>query len=102
MHATRGEGGRLKVSGTMDLGASDALRSILAESFDQDHPVEIDLSEVAECDTAAMQLLHAARKTAEQSGRAFRVVAFSDAVAETGSRLGLPVADLTFEVGLST
>lgn len=100
MHATRVEpDGCLKISETIDLSTAEALRDALAECFDQDKPIELDLSEVTACDTAALQLLHAARNTAVRSARPFRVTALSAAITETGSRLGLPAEHLTFEPG---
>lgn len=45
-------------------------------------PVEVDLSEVTEIDSAGLQILLAMREQAQRQGRAFSIVALSAAVAD--------------------
>jgi anti-anti-sigma factor len=98
MRITRDEtGNALKISGTADMSAAEALRSALAASFEQDGSLDVDLSEVDECDSSAVQLLCAAHRSAERSGKSLRILAMSRAIAETGSALGLPMDELSFE-----
>ena len=54
---------------------------------------ELDLSAVAECDTAALQLICSARKTAVLRGVRFRA-ALSPAIENTAAALGLPAEEL--------
>lgn len=62
-----------------------ALLAALADA----HALEIDLSAVGEIDSAGVQLLLLVRRQAEASGKAVRLAAASEAVAETLDILGL-------------
>ncbi len=92
-------GGVWKIAGDLDIGAAEALRQALLDALQRNSSVTIDLTGVETCDTAALQLLYAARLSARQARRSFRVAGMSAAVLEAGAALGLPVAELAANSG---
>ena len=86
---------RVHVDGEMTVYTCGELKSLLLDQLTA-HPeaAEIDLSRVAEFDTAGLQLLLTARRYANDGGRELRVVNPSRAVAEVLElcRLGALVA----------
>jgi anti-sigma B factor antagonist len=66
----------------------DALKTALA-GLPDGHDLEVDLLEVTEMDSAGVQLLVAAKKTARASGRELRVTGRSPAVEEVLETLRL-------------
>jgi anti-anti-sigma factor len=91
-------GGVWKIAGDLDIGAAEALRQALFDALQRDKSVTVDLTGVDSCDTAALQLLYAARQGARRSHQSFRVAAMSAAILETGAALGLPLAELTADL----
>jgi len=80
--------GVLKLSGSLDIYAVEAARAALLEHLDHGAPLHLDLSAVQSCDTAGIQLLCSAQKTATQRGQSFRAE-LSASVRDGCSRLGL-------------
>lgn len=74
----------------------DALKAAVA-GVPEGCEFDVDLSEVTEMDSAGVQLLMAARKTARSGGRQLRISAASPAVAEVFQilRLDAHFADLS-------
>ena len=66
----------------------DALKIVLSGVAGGD-ALELDLSEVTEMDSAGVQLLMSARKTAQAAGRDFRLSGHSQAVLEVFETLDL-------------
>jgi anti-anti-sigma regulatory factor len=94
---TKDENGRvLRIQGSLAIGEAaeirEALRHWLAESS---NPV-LDFSAVDACDTAAVQLLYSARKTAGPA-RHLRFVGLGGAVTQAAAALGLEIGELTAE-----
>ncbi len=56
----------LKVEGALSIYEASALREALLACLENDAGLELDLGSVTECDTAGLQLLYAARKTARK------------------------------------
>jgi len=81
--------GVLRFTGALDIREADALREALSESLKQFPSLEIDLSGVESCDATALQLLIAAQKSAEGRNQAFRISAFSEAVTDACTELGV-------------
>jgi anti-anti-sigma regulatory factor len=75
--------GVLQVSGALDIESANSLREALLARFISHPEITADLAGVGECDTAALQVLLAAR--------GLRCEALSPAVAATASALGLPI-----------
>ncbi len=67
---------------------ADALKAALA-GLAPDAPFEIDLAGVTEMDSAGVQLLMSARRSAAAGGRALRIAGRSPAVAEVFRTLQL-------------
>ncbi|MGO8699322.1 MAG: lipid asymmetry maintenance protein MlaB [Limisphaerales bacterium] len=80
--------GVLKLSGRLDIYATEAARAALLEHFGVLKSMRLDLAALEGCDAAGLQLLCAARKSAEQAGKSFKAE-LSPAVRECSSRLGL-------------
>jgi len=84
----------LKLSGTLDINAADALRDTLAQHVQQRSALTLDLSEVDGCDVAGLQLLCSARKSTEAACQAFEVTTVSQAVIDAFAALGLSTDQL--------
>lgn len=86
--------GPLKISGTLDIYAAEALRDALAQRVHHQTTLTLDLSEVDGCDVAALQLLYSARKSAEASSEGFAVTTFSQAMINACEALGFALEQL--------
>lgn len=80
---------RLKIEESLSIYDATFLREALVDCFEDGGDVELDLSGVSDCDTAGLQLLIAARKTAEAMQKPFRVVGTSRVVLDVLRRTGL-------------
>lgn len=80
--------GVLKIAGTLDIDVASAIREALLDCFVHQPEVAADLSAVDASDTTALQVLLAAQKTAESTGKTFRVVAASRSITELAAELG--------------
>lgn len=76
-----------------------ALREELLERISTDGDMDLDLSEVAGCDVAGLQLLCAACKFAQQRLKSFRVVKTSPAVSTAIEAAGLNSDEVLGEPG---
>ena len=54
----------------------------------------LDLSDVTRCDTAGIQLLISAKRTAEEAGKGFLISEISEAVLETAKCIGVELNPL--------
>jgi anti-anti-sigma factor len=84
----------LRIQGTLDIGVADELRQALCDLIDGNPSLTLDLSEVDACDTAALQVLYAARKTTDGSGKHLQFVGLSGAAADTIAALRLSIGEL--------
>jgi anti-anti-sigma factor len=91
--------GVLKISGPLDIDAADSLREALLDGFQRQPDVAADLSGVDMCDAAAVQVLLAAHGNLAYSGKAFRIVAASEAVTVTAAALGFSIGEFGFAQG---
>jgi anti-anti-sigma regulatory factor len=89
----------LKITGEQTIRTADQLHEAFAEYLDRDLAVVVDLSEVDECDTAALQLIYALRQSAVQRKKRFHVTAVSPAITETAGALGLRIEELMTPCG---
>jgi anti-anti-sigma factor len=83
--------GVLKISGTLDIEAANALREAFLDCLLQQPEPVADLSAVDGCDAAALQVLLAGRKHAAAAGKALRFLATSDAVIDAAAALGFRI-----------
>ena len=96
MHTTPDESeSLLKIEGTLDIGCAEELRQALQDLLARASAPMLDLSQVDACDTAAIQLLLAARISAAQSGRQLELTATSPALDAAGATLGLSLHEPT-------
>ncbi len=65
-----------------------SIRDALLETLENNDTVEMDLRKVTKFDISGIQLIAAAKKTAEKKNKAFAVSGYSDIVAETAFRTG--------------
>jgi anti-anti-sigma regulatory factor len=82
-------GAPLKITGEQTIRTADELHEALAQYLDRGLDVVVDLSEVNECDAAALQLIFALRQSAVQRKQRFHITAVSPAIAGTAAALGL-------------
>lgn len=87
------EGRALKAAGSLDIYSADAFREALLQGLQQAAPLTLDLGAVTSCDAVALQLLCAARKSAEAAGKPLILDDLSPAVAETAAALGFSSSD---------
>ena len=82
--------GVLRLAGALDIYAADRLHEALQERFGAGGELVIDLGGIESCDTAGLQLLLSARRTATAGARSLRFDSTPAAVRSCGQRLGLP------------
>jgi anti-anti-sigma factor len=92
-----GQPTRVAVEGELGIFTAAAVREQLLDSLAAGADVEVDLSRVAEIDSAGVQLMLAAHKEAAAQGKRLRFVACSPAVREIVALCGL--ADCAAEAG---
>ncbi len=79
----------VKIKGAMSVEEAAELGRALLEGITENSGLEIDLSEVDDCDTAGIQLLCSTGKTARESKKDFSITACSDQVKDVADRIGL-------------
>jgi anti-anti-sigma factor len=84
----------MSIAGALEIGSAEELRDNLRDFLDRTPCPILDLSRVGGVDAAALQVLCAARKTAERSGKVFQIAAVSAAITNKSEALGLSLADL--------
>jgi len=80
----------LKFAGKLTIRAVAQTHETLREYFGGEVNPVFDLSEVEACDTAGLQLLCSASKTAESLGKHIEFAGVSDAVRNASAILGFP------------
>jgi anti-anti-sigma factor len=80
---------RLKLEGALSIYEAVAIREEFLACFESGSAFEIDLSNVSNCDTAGLQILIAARKTADQRKRDFFINDAPQIVVKTLQDVGL-------------
>ena len=76
------EATRIDIKGELSIFTAAALRQQLLDALDTGADVEVDLSEVAEVDSAGMQLMVAAKREAALRNKSLRFCGHSPAVFE--------------------
>jgi len=91
MSATERKGGvsTLHVEGELSIYQATELKQAWAAALEQPGPLEIDLSNVSEMDSAGVQLLLATKQAAIGQGREFQVTGYSAAVLDVLEMLNL-------------
>lgn len=84
----------LRLSGDLDLYTVESAREALLQQFADKSRLELDLGGVETCDASGVQLLLAARRSAEISGKSFSVHPVSQAVSTCGELLGMAPGSL--------
>lgn len=79
----------LKLNGGMSIYEAAAIRDELAACFKNHDKVILDVDEVGNCDTAGIQLMVSAFRTADDTGKTFEVRGMSDSVRKSVVDLGL-------------
>ena len=98
MQIVKDESGVLKLSGPLEISDAVELQQALRELLDTAAKPVVDLSEVDACDTAALQLLCSARRTAGPSGKPYSVRGVPDAIRQCSEGLGLRLSEIGAEV----
>lgn len=82
---------RLKISGELSIYGAAELKPQLLAQLDGCRELEINLAEVAELDTAGLQLLYLLKREARKAGKELRLVAHSAATLEVLELLRMEV-----------
>ena len=90
--------GAIFVSGALDIYDVESLREVLLRELTKRAELVLDLTGVTECDTAGVQLICAARKSAEKSGKRLKLERPSSAFVTCCERLGLGQNSFTNEL----
>ena len=81
----------LCLDGDLTIENAAVARDRLAAWMARGENLTLDLSAVKSCDTAGLQLICAALKSAAQSGKSLRMSALPPAVESVAAALGLPL-----------
>ena len=84
----------LKIKGALSVYEAASIRDELAACFKSYDRVILDLSEITDCDTAGVQLMLSALRTAKDTSKAFEVSETPDSVRKGIVNMGLRIADL--------
>ncbi|MEW6692503.1 MAG: STAS domain-containing protein [Pseudomonadota bacterium] len=87
----------IRLDGEVTIYQAAALRESLMEQFALLPAIELDLSAVAEMDTAGLQLVLAAKAEALHANKPFRVSAISDSVRDLLALYAIPPEDIHLE-----
>lgn len=79
----------LRIEGDMSIYRANELKAVLLQALQASPQTEVDLSAVTEMDTAGLQLLMMAKRSAQQGQRRLRLVRHSPAVLEVFELLNL-------------
>lgn len=85
---------RLTIRNDLSIYTAKTLREALLDCLDTPGDLEIDLSEVSDCDAAGLQLLWAVRKSALHRKKSFRIVAAPAAISEVIKTAGMNQVDV--------
>lgn len=98
MSITRDESGSvLRVRGTLDIAVAEELHRALHDFLEEAPDPVVDLSGMESCDISTLQLLWAARRWAERTGKSVRFAGLSGAAAGAAAGLGLSIEELESE-----
>jgi anti-anti-sigma regulatory factor len=81
--------GPRKLTGELSMGTASDLRSALLDCLSRG--LTVDLSEVQECDTAALQLIYSFGETAARHKPPFKIAGISTAIREAAAALGVEI-----------
>jgi anti-anti-sigma regulatory factor len=79
----------LKIQGPLTIYEVIDVRDRFLEHLKKTGELRLELEEVTDCDTAGIQLLYSALKTAKDRGQAFDLKSVSMAVKEAAERAGI-------------
>jgi anti-sigma B factor antagonist len=85
---------RVSVSGDFTISNAEAIRTQLQEAIESAEDIEVDLTEVAEIDSAGLQIMVAAKREAGARHRSLRFAGHSTAVLDA-----LDLLDLSAHLG---
>ena len=79
----------LAINGSLSIYEVNNLREKLIDFLQANDGFEIDLNNISECDTAGVQLLYSAWKTADRMGKQMKIHGISESVKEAAVRSGI-------------
>jgi anti-sigma B factor antagonist len=80
----------LRLTGDLDIYNVESAREALLDQVADKPGLDLDLAAVETCDTAGIQLLLAAQRSAIAAGKTFSIQAPAPALEKCGQLLGLP------------
>lgn len=81
--------GTLRLSGTLQIYDVEPARQAMRDHLAQQEEFHLDLTDLADCDTAGLQLLLAAHRSALAAGKRFSVQGLGPTLASRATALGL-------------
>jgi len=84
----------LELAGILDINTTEEVHKALLAHFERHDRISLDLSQIESCDAAGVQLLLAAQRSGEASGKSFGVVGATDTFTAVCAALGIPSEQL--------
>lgn len=79
----------LKIDGPLNIETLSMLKEELMAALNEHSGIALDLKNVNECDTAGIQLLWSARKTAEGKAKNFSIINSSESLKKAAEQIGI-------------
>lgn len=93
MEKDEDKGKPLKIDGTLTVYEAPEIRKKLLQSFEKENIVTLDLKYVSDCDTAGVQLLYCALRTALKADKKVYVSGISEAIKRAANGIGLELGE---------
>ena len=85
----------MSLCSSLSIYEANELKNRLMTSLDDIDTLELDVSNIRECDTAGLQLLCSAKKTAAGMGKKLIITGKSKAIEDVMSRVGMTLEMIT-------
>jgi anti-sigma B factor antagonist len=79
----------LRLCHSLSIYETNELKNSLTSSLEENDILELDIRDINECDTAGLQLLCSAKKTAARTGKILIITGESTAVEDAMDRAGM-------------
>jgi anti-anti-sigma factor len=85
---------KIKIEGAISIHKAQDLREMLLTHLYDDSKLELNLEKVSDCDTAGLQVLLSAKKTADKENLSYRVTGVPEVVMDILQNAGINPDDM--------